>query len=141
LVYLVVGALAWGTFVVTITADVSSQGFPHGTVVRAILGFLAPFSLLACLMIDPDYFHARSSRVDNGSGHARKHPFYGSALPLILTLFTILLWVIFVTMIQAEPHRHPWVAFLQSFVNFNALWPLVYAVPWTLSVSSKKKIV
>lgn len=137
LVYLVLGALAWGTFVVTIPADVFSR-FPHGSVLRDILGFLAPFPLLACLMIAPDYFHLRSSRVDNGSGNARKHPFYGSGLPLILTLFSILLWVLFVGMIPADPHHYSGGATLSSLVNFNALWTLVFAVPWTLSVRRKK---
>jgi hypothetical protein len=126
LIYFIVGALAWSAFVFNIPPDKS-----HETVTRDAAGFLAPLLLLARLWIHPDLSPLLPLLAENDSGHAHEPRFSNTVITLswILFFFSGVFWIYFVDSLPG-----------QSIIGFLALVILHLAVPWALSVGTKRGI-
>jgi hypothetical protein len=129
LIYLIVGVLTWGAFVFGIPPDKF-----YDTVTLDIAGFLAPFVLLAGLMIQPD-LSSPYPPLKSAYGLARQPLFLKTAIKRfwILRLFSTVLWVYFVYSLAYS-------LLVWRFVGFIALNALLLALPWALSVDTKRDI-
>jgi hypothetical protein len=129
LIYLIVGVLAWGAFVFSIPPDKF-----HDTVTRDIAGFLAPFVLLAGLMIHPD-LSLPYPPLKSAYGLARQPLFFKTAIRRfwILRLFSTVLWVYFV-------YSLAYTLLVWRLIGFIALNALLLALPWALRVGKNGEI-
>jgi hypothetical protein len=121
--YFILGTLAWGIFVI----NISPHPFSRQIVLRDVFGFLAPFLLLVRLRIDSELYPIVYPRVDHASGHVREPQFADTParMPWILFFSSGALWIYF---LRSVPD--------QAIFSPIALWLLIWALPWALSLST-----